>query len=373
MLDEKGETMKDIFTELHHLTAIPALSGLEEKMIKEMVSRFKPLADEVEVDRIGNVTATFKGKSDQEPTMLVFAHVDELGLMIRKIERNGFLRFDRIGGVPEKTLMGQFMDVHTTDDENVIRGVVGTYAHHYTPAEAKSTVPTHKQMYIDIGAYSYDEVIAKGINIGSAVTYSRELQRVGEHMVCGKTLDNRIGCLMLIALAEYLHENPPAGTVYVVASVQEEFSIRGVMPAFTRLEPDASICIDICPASDTPDLNFSYEIALGKGPAITYMNFHGRGTLAGIIPSPPLRKYIESVLEKLAIPWQRDMALGVITDDAFTLMSGTQGVAMAHFAVPMRYSHAPIEMSDMRDIELGIKALNEMVAGFSSKIDLRRG
>jgi len=365
--------MKDIFTELKNLTSIPALSGLEDKMIKEMVDRFKPLADSVEVDRIGNVTAAFKGKSDKEPSMLVFAHVDELGLMVRKVEKDGFLRFDRIGGVPEKTLMGQFMDVHTVDGDKSYKGVIGTYSHHYTPSDAKRTVPTHKQMYIDIGAYNDEEVIAKGINVGSAVTYSRELQRVGEHMISGKTLDNRIGCLMLIALAEFLKENPPAGNVYVVASVQEEFNIRGVMPAFTRLEPDASLCLDICPASDTPDLNHTYDISLGKGPAITYMNFHGRGTLAGIIPSPPLRKYMETILDQLGMPWQRDMALGVITDDAFTLMSGTQGVSMAHFAVPMRYSHASIEMSDLRDIELGIKALKAFVGNFNGKVDLSRG
>jgi len=97
--------MKGIFEELHYLTSIPALSGLEEKMIREMVSRFKPLANKVEVDQIGNVTATFNGKSENEPSMLVFAHIDELGLMVRKIEKNGFLRFDRIGGMPEKTLM----------------------------------------------------------------------------------------------------------------------------------------------------------------------------------------------------------------------------------------------------------------------------
>ena len=365
--------MKDIFTELQHLTSIPALSGLEDKMIKEMVGRFEPLADSVEVDRIGNVTATFKGRDEKEPAMLVFAHMDELGLMVRKIEGNGFLRFDRIGGVPEKTLMGQFMDVHTVDGKGAFRGIIGTYSHHYTPSKAKRAVPTHKQMYIDIGASSYDQVVAKGINVGSPVTYSRALERVGEHMICGKTLDNRIGCLMLIALAEFLKENPPAGDVYIVASVQEEFNIRGVMPAFTRLEPDASICLDICPASDTPDLNNTYPIALGKGPAITYMNFHGRGTLAGIIPSPPLRMYMEKILDDLKMPWQRDIALGVITDDAFTLMSGRQGVAMAHFAVPMRYSHAPIEMSHVRDIQMAIKALNAFVAEFNGDVDLSRG
>jgi len=365
--------MKSIVEELNHLTSIPALSGLEDKMIKEMVERLKPLADIVEVDRLGNVTATFKGLDDKEPTLLVFAHVDELGLMIRKVEKNGFLRFDRIGGMPEKTLMGQYMDVHTVDGKESYTGFVGTYAHHFTPPEAKSTVPSHKQMYIDIGANSFDEVVAKGIHIGSAVTYRHQFHQIGEHLISGKTLDNRIGCLMLIALAEHLNKNKPAGTVFIVASVQEEFNIRGVMPVFTKLEPAASICIDITPACDTPDLNFTYEMSLGKGPAITYMNFHGRGTLAGIIPNPHLRMFMEKTLDELGIPWQRDMSLGVITDDAFTLMSGTLGVAMAHFAIPMRYSHSPVETSDVRDIEAGIKALNTMVSNFDNKIDLRRG
>jgi putative aminopeptidase FrvX len=365
--------MKSIVEELSHLTSIPALSGLEDKMIKEMVARLKPLADEIVVDRLGNVTATFKGRDDKEPTLLVFAHMDELGLMVRKVEKNGYLRFDRIGGVPERTLMGQFMDVHTVDGTSSYTGFIGTYAHHFTPPEAKSTVPSFKQMYMDIGAYSYDEVIAKGIRIGSAITYRHNFTLIGEHMISSKTLDNRIGCLMLIALAEHLKANKPAGTVYIVASVQEEFNIRGVLPVFYKLEPDASICVDITPACDTPDLNLTYEMSLGKGPAVTQMNFHGRGTLAGIIPNPPLRQFMEKTLDEMGMPWQQDMSLGVITDDAFTVVAGTEGVAMAHIAVPMRYSHAPAEMADLRDIEASIKALNTMVSKFDHTLDLRRG
>ncbi len=365
--------MKGIAEELRYLTSIPALSGLEDNMIKEMVKRFKPLADEVEVDRIGNVTAIFKGKDEKEPSLLIFAHMDELGLMIRKIEKNGYLRFDRIGGVPEKTLMGQYMDVHTIDGKDSIKGFVGTYAHHLTPAEAKRAVPTHDKMYIDIGAESDEEAIAMGVNVGSAVTYNHQFHQTGKHHISGKTLDNRIGCLMLIALAEHLKTNQPAGNVYIVASVQEEFNIRGVMPAFTRLEPNASICLDITPACDTPDLNLKYDMRLGHGPAVTQMNFHGRGTLAGVIPNPKLRLFMEKTLDEMDIPWQRDIVLGVITDDAFTIMSGTQGSAMAHFSIPMRYSHSPVETSDIRDIEAGIKALITFVNKFDHTVDLRRG
>ena len=117
-----------------------------------------------------------------------------------------------------------------------------------------------------------------------------------------------------------------------MASTQEEFNIRGVLPVFYKLEPDAAICVDITIACDTPDLNFKYDMSLGKGPAVTQMNFHGRGTLAGIIPNPPLRLFMEKTLDDLKIPWQRDIVLGVITDDAFTVVAGTQGTAMAHLS-----------------------------------------
>jgi putative aminopeptidase FrvX len=365
--------MKSIIEELRYLTSIPALSGMEDNMIREMEKRFKPLADVVEVDRIGNVTATFNGKDESEPSILIFAHVDELGLMIRKVEPNGYLRFDRIGGMPEKTLMGQYMDVHSVDGKSHVTGQIGTHSHHFTPPDAKLSVPTYDKMYIDIGAATADEVHALGIRTGSAVTYHPHFQQIGSHLISSKTMDNRVGCLMLIALAEHLHAHKPDSTVYVVASVQEEFNIRGVMPVFYKLEPEASICVDITPACDTPELLGKYDMHLNGGPAVTQMNFHGRGTLAGLIPNPQLRAFMENTLEEMGIPWQQDIALGVITDDAFTLMAGNQGTAMGHLSIPMRYSHSPIETCDLRDIEAGIQALNTIVSKFNRQLDLRRG
>lgn len=365
--------MNSLVEELKYLTSIPALSGLEDKMIKEVIGRFKPLADKVDVDKIGNVTATFNSKNGKSPSLLIFAHIDELGLMISKVEKDGFLRFNRVGGVPEKTLMGQYVDVHALDGKSFVPGFIGTYAHHLTPQEWKYTVPNHEKMYIDLGFNSREEVLAKGIDIGSAVTYQHNFHRIGNDKITSKTLDNRIGVLLLIALAEHLKENPPQATVYLVASVQEEFNIRGVMPAFYRLEPDASICLDITPACDPPDLNYKYSISLGKDPAIMQMNFHGRGTLGGLIPNPKLRMYMEKVLANENIPFQREILLGEITDDAFTLMSGRQGTAMGHFSIPMRYSHSPIETSDIHDIEMAIKGIISIVDNFNGDVDLSRG
>jgi putative aminopeptidase FrvX len=365
--------MKSIVEEIKFLTSIPALSGMEDRMITEMVSRFKPLADDVEVDYLGNVTATFKGRDDKEPRLLIFAHIDEVGLMVTKVDANGYLRFDRIGGVPEKTLRGQFVDVFSIDGTKSYKGRIGTHAHHLTPADQKYVVPTTDKMYIDMGFGSANDAFERGINTGSAVVYEYNFHQIGEHQICGKTMDDRVGILILIALAEILHENPPKGTVYLVASAQEEFNIRGNMPAFTRLEPDAAICLDITSACDTPDLNNQYNISLGKGPAVLQMNFHGRGELAGLIPHPKFRLFIERTIEDLKIPYQRQTIIGEITDDAFTLVLGKYGVAMAHLSIPMRYSHSPIETCDIRDIDAGIRIMKEVVKRFDHTVNLKRG
>src|SRR5512146_649058 len=202
--------MKSIVEELRALTAIPALSGMEDRIITEVANRFKPLADEVEVDRLGNITATFKGRDEKEPRLLVFAHLDEVGLMITKIDKNGFLRFDRIGGVPEKTLRGQFVEVHSIAGKTSTTGVIGTHPHHLTPADAKYVVPTTDKMYIDLGLSSAEEVLAKNIRTGSAVTYVPNFRQISEYRITSKTLDNRIGILLLLALAEHSKQHRPA-------------------------------------------------------------------------------------------------------------------------------------------------------------------
>ncbi len=129
-------------------------------MVTEMVNRFSKYTDLVEVDKLGNVTATFIGQDEKEPTILVFAHMDELGLMITKVQEDGFLRFDRIGGVPEKTLRGQIVNIHPTNGGDFVTGFVGTHAHHLTPSDKKMVVPPTSEMYIDLGLDSKEKVLA---------------------------------------------------------------------------------------------------------------------------------------------------------------------------------------------------------------------
>ncbi|MGD8732698.1 MAG: hypothetical protein PVH92_12530, partial [Anaerolineales bacterium] len=134
---------------LRELTSIPALSGREDGMIAFMRDKFEQHTDKVSVDRLGNVVAYVPGKSS-ERSLLVFAHMDELGLVVRKIDADGFLRFERVGGIPEKTLLGTWVEVHT-DDGRRVPGLIGTTSHHVTPQEKKYQVPNRLEMYLDLG------------------------------------------------------------------------------------------------------------------------------------------------------------------------------------------------------------------------------
>jgi putative aminopeptidase FrvX len=363
--------MNTIYEELKQLTAIPAVSGHEDKMIREVYNRLKMLSPVVSIDRLGNIIATFAGRNQEEPSVIVFAHVDEVGMMVKKIEDNGFLRFERIGGLPAKSLLGQLVDVFTTDEQKPITGIIGTTSHHLTPEEKKYLVPQISEMYIDVGCNSKEEVFEYGINIGSIITYHHNFIKRNNY-VSSKALDNRIGVYLLLRLSEYLNQNPPIANVHIVFSVQEEFNVRGPLPVFEKLKPDSAICIDITPACDTPDLDYN-SIRLGGGPAITQLNFHGRGTLGGIIPNPLLRQFIESIAEEIHIPYQREVIVGVITDDAFTQLSGVEGVATAHISIPLRYTHSPVETANIQDIEYASLLLNETISRYSKKVSINRG
>ncbi|KKC30734.1 M42 family metallopeptidase [Caldanaerobacter subterraneus] len=367
---------KEIFEEIRTLTELPAVSGHEDKIIEYVYKKVYSLADEVTIDKLGNIIATFYGKITKEFSVLFFAHLDEIGLIVRKIEENGFLRFERIGGVPEKTLRGQYVDVYSIDGDKYFTGVIGTTSHHVTKDEDKFRVPSRLEMYIDVGFDSKEEVLKNGIDVGSIVTYHPSFKVVGSKRFVSKALDNRIGVYLLLKLIEYLKKQPPIFTIYIAFTIQEEFSVRGSLPVFNKTKPQIAICLDITPAGDTPELEQTYEIKLGKGPAITQMNFHGRGTLGGIIPHPKLRRFIEVTAEELKIPYQREVILGVITDDAFGILTGREGVMGAHISIPIRYTHSPIEMADVEDIENALKLLIGLIDKLNSnhsRIDLKRG
>lgn len=357
---------------LKTLCAVHAVSGREDRMTAFIRDRIEPLVDELWVDNLGNVVGILKGKDHPEHKLMLQAHMDELGLIVRNITPDGFLLIERVGGVPEKSLLGQRVDI-LTDNEKLIPGYVGTKSHHITRPDEKYVVPKVHQMYIDIGVTSDKAVQEKGIQVGDPITYHPNYHQFGDGQICAKALDNRVSIFILLAVLEELSKNRPPSSIVFSFTVLEEFSIRGSLPTVTASNPDAIISLDITIATDTPTGGDIHPVALRNGPAIKMMDFHGRGTLGGMFSAPKLRRFIEKAAKDEKIPLQREVIVGVITDPAFQLYLGEKGYVIAGISIPHRYSHSSISMCHQVDIEQTAALLLETASQFTPELDLTRG
>ncbi|NLV59008.1 MAG: M42 family metallopeptidase [Clostridiales bacterium] len=341
----------------------PAPSGYESEMAYKLADRLKPLCDDVQIDHVGNVIGKIAGTGSGLPTAMVFAHIDQLGFIVRRVEADGYLQVDRLGGIPEKVLPALKLSVRS-EDGTWHTGVFGPKAHHATPAEEKYKVDLVTSLFIDIGAKNAQEVHELGIYPGCPVIYQPQFELLRNHKVTGTSVDNRGACAALVAVAENLHANRPACDVYVVGTVWEEFNLRGAMMAARTVKPDLAIMLDVTLASDTHDLASRFEDALGAGPCVQLYSFHGRGTLNGTLPHQPLFGLCKRTAQEEQIPLQRFAALGIITDAAYLQLEG-EGVAVLEMGFPARYTHTPVEVCDLRDLE----SLSNLVAGMMRRID----
>lgn len=357
---------------LEDLCAIHAVSGREDRMTAYVRDLIRPMVDEVKVDNLGNVVGILRGAKYPDHKLMLQAHMDELGLIVRNVTADGFLLIERVGGVPEKTLMGQRVDI-LTDAGNLVPGYVGAKSHHITSPEEKYKVPSVHDMFIDVGLKSKEQVEAAGIQVGDPVTYAPNFRRFGDGMICSKALDNRVGVFALLTILKDLAAKRPPCTLVFSFTVLEEFSIRGSLPTVTATKPDAIISIDITVATDTPIDKPLHPVAMRHGPAIKMMDFHGRGTLGGLFSSPKLRRYLEGIAKREGLPLQREVIVGVITDPAFQLYLDDKGYVIAGLSIPHRYSHASIQMCHEDDIAQTIKLLRTAAAEFTPEIDLSRG
>ncbi|MBC7265323.1 MAG: M28 family peptidase [Chloroflexi bacterium] len=357
---------------LEALCAIHAVSGREDLMTAFVRDRIKGLVDEVTVDNLGNVIGILKGAQYPDYRLMLQAHMDEIGLIVRNITADGFLLIERVGGMPEKSLLGQRVDV-LLDDGRLIPGYIGTKSHHITEADEKYKVPSVHEMFVDLGLTSREAVEQAGVRVGDPVTYHPNFHRFGDGTICSKALDNRAGVFVLLETLMALTKNRPPCTLVFSFTVLEEFSIRGSLPTVTATRPDAIISLDITIATDTPIDKPLQPVALRRGPAIKMMDFHGRGTLGGLFSSPKLRRFIEATAETEGIPLQREVIVGVITDPAFQLYLGERGYVIAGLSIPQRYSHAAIQVCHETDIVQTIRLVEAIARAFTPEVDLSRG
>jgi putative aminopeptidase FrvX len=357
---------------LEELCAIHAVSGREDAMTAFVRDFVRPRVDELTVDNLGNVVGILRGATNPDYRLMLQAHMDEIGLIVRNITDDGFLLIERIGGVPEKTLLGQRMDL-MTDDGQLIPAYIGAKSHHITSADEKFKVPNIHEMFVDIGLTSREQVAKAGVQVGDPITYHPNYHRFGDGMICSKALDNRASVFILLQVLNAFANKRPPCTIIFSFTVLEEFSIRGSLPTVTATKPNAILSLDITIATDTPVDKPLQPVAVRKGPAIKMMDFHGRGTLGGLFSAPKLRRFIEATARQENIPLQREVIVGVITDPAFQLYLDEKGYVIAGLSIPHRYSHASIQMCHETDIVQMIQLVEAVSKTFSPQLDLTRG
>lgn len=351
---------------LKALSMINAVSSQEDPVIDYMYHYFSKQMEYVEVDTIGNVIGFLPSNKSNSKRIMIFAHMDEVGFIVRHIDEDGFLFFERIGGANVNVLPGNQLQV--LGDKGTVTGVVGTKAYHFLKPEEKGKFPAQDQLYIDIGAASKEEAHEKGIQVGSTICFQANYLERENGRVTGKAMDNRVTCTVLLELAEQLSSTQASleWDIYLVACVQEEFNIRGVLPAVRKIKPHVSIGLDVTPACDTPELTTYSDVGLDKGPALTFLNYHGKGTLAGVLPDSKLIQALINTCQVNNISYQREVAVGVITENAFIVFEEA-GIATANISIPTRYTHTPVETVSLHDVKQTIHLLYEFLTSLTKE------
>jgi putative aminopeptidase len=357
--------IRDLVAELMR---IPGLAGYEDRVARAVAAHLDRMGLSRRSDRLGNLMCTLQGDPGL-PSVMVFAHMDQLGFLVRKIEPSGLIRLERQGGVPERALPAQAVLLCTEAGD--LPGVISNKSHHATAPEEKYQVVPYARLAVDAGFASRDEAEAAGVRIGTPVVYLPRALDLAGGRIAGTAVDDRAGCAALIALAE-ARMGKPGPTLHLVWSVQEEHNLRGILPAATALGPDIALAIDTILACDTPEVAERGDVELGGGPAISMFSFHGRGTLNGVIPHPALVRLVEAAASGEGLGLQRSAHTGLLTDLSYIQFMGPEGVACLDVGVPVRYSHSALEVVDPEDISGLVSLLDATLDRIAPDLQLTR-
>lgn len=365
-MSELDQRLRDLVSDL---MLIPGLSGHEDRVRRDLARRLSELGIGSRADRLGNLIATLPGEADA-PSVMLFAHTDQLGFVTRKIEANGLVRVERLGGVPEKALPAQAVRFCVGEGRDVT-GIVANKSHHATPPEEKYKVTPYSDLFIDVGLDRAEDVRGLGIEIGTPVVYEPRVLLLTDRRIAGTSVDDRAGCAVVLEAGRLLLDVSPRPTVHLVFAVLEEFNLRGAMVAAQALKPDVAIQLDLALTADTPDMTHRGEVRLGGGPAMSHYSFHGRGTLNGTIPHPALTSLAARTAQEDAIPLQRTAHVGALTDSSYVQLVG-EGVACIDLCFPSRYTHTSLEVCDLGDLEALTRLCVGMIARMARGFDLDR-
>ena len=330
------------------------VSGYEEEIRGCIESHIRPLVNEARVDPLGNLIAIKRADKPDAPTLMLDAHMDEIGFVISHIEPSGFLRFALVGGWDERVLPAHIAVVRTRSGKK-IRGVIGVQPPHIQREDERKKPYSVESLFIDVGAKSAEEAAGLGIRIGDSATILYPLIEMGSGLVCGKALDDRAGCAVLIrVLEEIAAAGPLPVNVAAVFSTFEEIGARGAHVAAFSVDPQIALILEGTTACDFPGIPEARNPAVqGKGPVITIMD---RTTHC----SPVVVRHLEEIAGREGIPHQLKRPIFGGTDAARIHMA-RGGVLTGVVSVPCRYIHSPHGTMRLEDFENTVRLVSAFV------------
>ena len=328
---------------LEKLSNACGVAGREEEVRSLMKNFLKPYVDEVKEDKLGNIIGIKKGKKNA-PKVMLAAHMDEIGLLVKIISKKGFIQFAKIGGIDDRILLAQKVIVYT--EKGPLHGIIGSKPPHIQKEEERKRVLTYDELFIDIGAENQEQAKKMGVKIGDPVGFDIKFAKVGKNIVIGKAFDDRVGCAVMVEVMKRFEKTEC--TVYAVGTVQEEVGLRGATTAAFGIYPDVGIALDVTIAGDVPGVReVEAPIKLGKGPSIEIADM-------GLIAHPKVVRLLVDVAEENKIPYQLETGLPGSTDAARISLT-REGVPSGVISIPTRYIHSPSSLLSLEDAEKTVK------------------
>ena len=337
----------------------PSPTGFESEGQKLWLEYMKPYVDDYITDNYGSVAGIINpGKKYK---VVIEAHADEISWFVHYITKDGFIYLMRNGGSDHMIAPSKRVNIHT--DNGPVKAVFGWPAIHMR--KGKEETPSMKNIFLDCGCTSKEEVEALGVHVGCVATFEDEFMILNKNKYVGRALDNRMGGFMIAEVARLLKESKTKlpFTLYVVNSVQEEIGLRGAQMIAERIKPDVALVTDVCHDTNTPMVSKieNGDLKSGDGPVLTY----------GPAVQNNFLKQIFKVAEKNKIPFQRAVVSRSTGTDTDAFAYSNEGVTSALISLPLRYMHTTVEMVHKDDVENSIRMIIETVKSIKAGQDFR--
>jgi putative aminopeptidase FrvX len=336
---------------LKELTEANGVSGYETEVRNIIRRYFEPLG-EITQDRIGSLICRKVGDA-VEPKVLLAGHMDEVGFMVKHVTKEGFIKFTSLGGWWDQVLLAQRVLIRTSKSDVI--GVIGAKPPHLLSEEERKKLVEKKDMYIDIGATSQEEVEEAGVRVGDSIVPISEFTVLANpRTYLSKAFDNRVGCALVIAALQSLVKRSHLNTLFGVATVQEEVGVRGATTSVEVVNPDVAIVLEVDIAGDVPGIKpEESSIKLGGGPTVLAYD-------ARMIPNLKLRDLVIDIAKRLDIPLQVSAVEGGATDGA-AIHLHKSGVPTVVLAIPTRHIHSHNAIFHRDDFDHAVTLLTEVI------------